>query len=882
MNNRQQTIPHKGKPSGPVQKSNLKKSVVDVKTPRRDANKTTYPDKRPPRKTERRRGNICPRHLKENPQEPAGDIVKNAELPGECKAFQGVSTPSENKDVKEPPIKTTPSGFSKSKEKTQKIAGDLEKNSEEQNEGKQPQEISSLDQSLEGKEPSVQKRRSNIRQSIGKKKKTAGKLEKNSDQHGKGKQLQEVAPLDQSKDGKELPVETVGFTPDQLKENAQKLAGDLEKDPEQHGKGKQMQDVTPLDQSNDSKESPLESVCFTPDQLKENAQESAGDLAKNLEQAAAGKALQDVNISRRSKDYNRPSCNLMIETGPETENVNTIGVRNQEHLPDQSDSQPEGQTDAPSAASAAAASGAAAAGTISQAIPITVMLPNNEPLTISFAPDRTVRELEERIKSFDEMPNGTCIFIYSGRTLDPSKTLEDYKVQKSDTIYLHERPETLPATSPDAKEAGSGVLTAGLQTVSVVLPDRSRIVVNAEPGMTVGDLNRKLAQQQGVPPSSQCLIHSGRQMQDHRLLKEYQVPEDSVIFVHRPQSSSVIQSKGDATSMLPVEAVNNKTGNSLCLPINPRSTKSMQSVTAPCQSKDSKELPLETVCLTTDQLKEHDQEHVRTSRTASLNVKEAGPEILNARFKTVSVVLPDRSRVVVNVEPGMTVGDLNRKLAQQQGVPPSSQCLIHSGRQMEDHRLLKEYQIPADSVIVVHRPQSSSVVQRKGDATGMLPVEAKINETGNRLRLPINTRSPNSMQELSKQIEAATRIPAKEQEFMYKGKVLGEGENLLLKKEFLQEPVVTVKRRVLDEIQFFLRNLQGQSRVIKLSSNSTVLQLKEKVHELEGVAVRDQLLTCQGKPLQDGYTLRQSRVVNNSTVQLAMLVDGGSTTWINE
>ncbi|KAL7061006.1 hypothetical protein AAHC03_010306 [Spirometra sp. Aus1] len=164
----------------------------------------------------------------------------------------------------------------------------------------------------------------------------------------------------------------------------------------------------------------------------------------------------------------------------------------------------------------------------------------------------------------------------------------------------------------------------------------------------------------------------------------------------------------------------------------------------------------------------------------------------------------------------------------------------------------------------------------------MLPVEVVINETSNRLRLPINTRSPNSMQELSKQIEVATRIPAKEQELVYKGKVLGKGENLLLKKEFLQEPVVTVRRRVLDEIKIFLRNIQGQTKVVRSSSNSTVLQLKEKVHELEGVAVRDQVLTCEGRTLQDGNTLRQSRVVNNSTVQLTTRLEGGSTTWINE
>ncbi|BHF74179.1 hypothetical protein SprV_0401726300 [Sparganum proliferum] len=654
---RQQEIPHKGRPSGPVEKRNLKKSVVDVKTPRRDANKTTYPDKRPRRRTARRRGNVCPRHSKETPQEPAGDNVKNAELPGECKALQDVITPSENKDGREPPVKTTPSVLAPSEEKTQKIAGDLEKNSEQHSQDKQPQKISPLSQSIEGKETSVQTRRSNIRQSRGKKKKTAGKLEKN---------------------------------------------------PEQHRESKHLQELTPLDQSNDGKESPVETVCFTLDQLKEDAQESAGDLAKNPEQAAVGKALQDVSISSRSKDCNRPPFNLMIETGPETENVNTTGVRNQEDLPDHSDSQSEGQTDAPSAASAAAA-----AGTISQTIPITVMLPNNEPLNISFAPDRTVRELEDRIKSLDKIANGICIFTYSGRTLDPSKTLEDYKVQKNATIYLREPPKTFPVPSEDAKEAG--------------------------------------------------------------------------------------------------------------------------------------------------------------------------PEVLNAGFQTVSVVLPDRSRVVVNVEPGMTVGDLNRKLAQQQGVPPSSQCLIYSGRQMEDHRLFKEYQVPENSVIFVHQPQSSSVVQNEECATSMLPVEVVINETGNRMRLPINPRGPNSMRELSKQIEVATRIPAKEQELIYRGKVLGEGENLLLlRKEFMQEPVVAVRRRVHDEIQIFLQNIYCQTKVVRSSSNSTVRQLKEKVRELESVEVRDQMLIYQGRILEDRFTLKQSKVVNGSTVRLMPRQNGGSTTWLNE
>ncbi|VDL91432.1 unnamed protein product [Schistocephalus solidus] len=319
----------------------------------------------------------------------------------------------------------------------------------------------------------------------------------------------------------------------------------------------------------------------------------------------------------------------------------------------QNENQPEVQVDAANATD--------------QTIPITVMLPNSEPVIFNVDPDLPVRELQERINEIDQSLKDYDI-IYSANKLEPDKTLADYKIRKSSTLWVHETPTALPNPSPDVKEEGRYLANAGLKNVTVLMPDRSRVDVNVEPGMTVGDLNRKLAEQQGIAPNGQCLIHSGQQMENHRYLKEYQIPEGSVIFVHRPQSNPAVQRQEEATNNL-------------------------------------------------------------------------------------------------------------------------------------------------EAVVVVRGT----------------------------------------------------------------GQSIGPSENLFQKKEFLKEPLVEVKRRVLDEMQIFLRNMQGKTKGVQTRSSATVRDLKESVRGLEGIPVNDQVLTCQGRTLQDISTLKQSRVGDGSTVQLTTRLKGGFT-----
>ncbi|VDN10841.1 unnamed protein product [Dibothriocephalus latus] len=383
--------------------------------------------------------------------------------------------------------------------------------------------------------------------------------------------------------------------------------------------------------------------------------------------------------------------------------------------------------------------------------------------------------------------------------------------------------------------------------ISVIVPQNEAVNVSLDPNRPVSELQERLNELGKDVSESSVSIYAGTLLDQNKTLADYNLQKGSTLYVHLTPNSSQ-NPPPDATEPGPAP-----------------SNAGPQTLRVVMPNRRMVEVNMEPG-MTIGDLSKNLVE--KRSAPPSIQAPTVGP-------RTVRVVMPDQRPVEVNVEPGMTVGDLNRKLATQQGMPPTSQCLMYSGRRMDDRRYLKEYQITEGSMIVVHRLQSNAAGLNKEDISSSLVVTVTIRETGNRLRLAINPRSTNPMQDLSKQIEAATQIPVKEQELLFKGRSVGSGENFLQKREFLMEPLVEVKRRGPDQIQIFLQNLQGKIKVIRSRSSSTVRDLKESIREIEGVPVRDQVLTCQGQTLQDIKTLSQSKIVDGSNVRLTTRLNGG-------
>ena len=79
-----------------------------------------------------------------------------------------------------------------------------------------------------------------------------------------------------------------------------------------------------------------------------------------------------------------------------------------------------------------------------------------------------------------------------------------------------------------------------------------------------------------------------------------------------------------------------------------------------------------------------------------------------------------------------------------------------------------------------------------------------------------------------------------------------------------------------NEIQLFINDINNNKLLIRANRFDTVLKLKEKIQEKNGVDPSEQRLVCGPKQLNfDEFTLSDYNVQNNSTIHLLLRIKGG-------
>ena len=72
--------------------------------------------------------------------------------------------------------------------------------------------------------------------------------------------------------------------------------------------------------------------------------------------------------------------------------------------------------------------------------------------------------------------------------------------------------------------------------------------------------------------------------------------------------------------------------------------------------------------------------------------------------------------------------------------------------------------------------------------------------------------------------------------------------------------------------QYFIRTLSGKTITLELSANDTILNIKKKIYEKEGIPLEQQRLIFAGKQLDNDRTIQDYKIRSESTIHIALML----------
>jgi len=128
--------------------------------------------------------------------------------------------------------------------------------------------------------------------------------------------------------------------------------------------------------------------------------------------------------------------------------------------------------------------------------------------SLDVEPLDTLKMVKMKIEEKHDIPAERQLLSFAGKHLQDQRTLADYNIQKESTLRLELRPR-------------------GSMNIVVRLPTRKFIKLGVKPSASGKHLKMLIAHKEGLPPTSQRLYFEGQELEDGRVVSDYNIQEGS-------------------------------------------------------------------------------------------------------------------------------------------------------------------------------------------------------------------------------------------------------------------------------------------------------------------------------------------------------------------